>query len=106
MDRRTSRRRVPSRGRNPEMFTSNFASLAQLQAPAIAIRISRGAPRWKGGWQAQLPPGIQGRDDLRLAPTWAALKASSDDPATYHRAFAAALRQLDPRKVYDELGEN
>ena len=86
------------------MFTSNFHNLAAIKPPLYPVAISRGSPRWmKGGWLQHVQPGIVGRVDKRLAPTAAALKASNDE---YDRAFNEILRGLDPRKVYDELGEN
>jgi len=85
------------------MFTTNYASLARIKPPAVAVSISRGKPRTKGGWKAKLAPGVQARDYDALAPSWAALKAS---PEEYDRQFNLLLRRLDPHKVFADLTEN
>ena len=86
------------------MMTSCYANLDKITPPMSPVRISRAAPRWmKGGWKCHCQPGVIGRDDLRLAPTAASLKATD---AEYDRAFAAILAQLDPRSVFDELGDD
>ena|ERR1019366_8381904 len=70
------------------MMTSNLAGLKLIVPPMAPVWIARGHPRGKGGWQAHLSPGVTGRADMRLAPSWAMLKATEDD---YHAAFAAQL---------------
>lgn len=85
------------------MWTSNYANLSLIKPPMSPVSISRGKPRWKGGWRGHLPAGVVGKEDMRLAPSWAALKSDDD---TYDRAFAAILRGLDPAAVYRELGED
>ena len=86
------------------MMTSNYKSLKLIVPPLHPVSISRGKPRWlKGGWLAHVAPGTLGRNYDALAPSAAALKGTED---AYHAAFSAQLAALDPRKVYDELGEN
>ena len=85
------------------MMTSNYAALSKIAAPLCPVSISRGKPRWlKGGWLKHCQPGTVGKNYDDLAPTAKALKASDEE---YDKAFAKILAGLDPRKVYDELGE-
>ena len=89
------------------MWTTNYASLSKIKPPAKAVSISRGKPRWKGGWRGHLPAGVVAHEDMRLAPSWAALaaaKAGKHDQ--YDTAFNAQLAKLDPAEVYAELGES
>jgi hypothetical protein len=86
------------------VYTSNFRNLAAIVGPLAPVSISRGKPRWlKGGWLCHCQPGTHGRNYDALAPTAAALKGSAEE---YDRAFAQILAGLDPRAVYDDLGEN
>ncbi len=86
------------------MYTSHFGNLKSIAPPLEPVAISRGKPRWlKGGWMSHVQAGTNGRNYDALAPTAAALKA---DWLTYDRAFAAVLRALDPRTVYEQLGPN
>lgn len=74
------------------MFTSCYARLKQLPPELVPVSISRGRPRWFKGRVLEL-----------LAPTWAMLKMSCEE---YDRHFDAILRDLDPNKIAEQLGEN
>ena len=74
------------------MYTSYYANLKAIRPPFEPVAISVGRPRW-----------YKGRVESRLCPTWAMLKMSAPE---YDRLFDAILAQLDPRSVYDALGDN
>lgn len=85
------------------MYTANYQSLKNLKPPMTAVSISRGKPRWlKGGWLTHLPKGVTGINYDALAPAAKSLKASDEE---YDRAYAKILAGLDPRKVYEDLGD-
>lgn len=74
------------------MFTSCFARLKKLPAGLRPVAISIGIPGWYR------------RDrELRLAPTRAMLKMSNDQ---YDPRYDRQLRSLNPRELYESLGEN
>jgi len=76
------------------MFTSYFANLKKIAAEHTdlePVAISVGIPKW-----------FKGRRELRLAPTWAMLKMSSED---YDRHFATILAGLDPAQLAHDLGD-
>lgn len=73
------------------MYTSNFARLRRIQAPLRPVSIARGTPRW-----------FRGPCYEALAPEWEWLRFSREE---YDRAFRRRLNQLDPRRVYEDLGE-
>lgn len=74
------------------MFTSNFARLKRIPAELNPIAISRRPPRW-----------YKGPVMLELAPTSEMLKMSRED---YDINFYQLLKDLDPREMFDRLGEN
>ena len=74
------------------MYTSFFANVANIPAGLRPVGIARGTPR-----------GYKGESDKRLAPTWAMLKMSREE---YDRHFVAILDRLNPRELYESLGEN
>jgi hypothetical protein len=57
-----------------------------------AVAISVGIPRW-----------YRGRREIRLAPTRAMLKMSQEE---YDRLFRAKLKELDPKELFDAVGNN
>lgn len=73
------------------MYTSNFARLRRIPDTLRPVSIARGTPRWFTG----------PRYDV-LAPEWEWLRATREE---YDRAFRRRLSQLDPVRVYEELGE-
>lgn len=74
------------------MFTSYFANLKKLPTNLEPVSIAVGNPVW-----------YRGRRCIELAPTRAMLKMSPDD---YNRHYDAILAKLDPKSIYDQLGEN
>src|SRR5262245_48663559 len=75
------------------MLTSCFGRLRHIPPGLEAVAISRGIPRW-----------FRGRRELRLAPSWAMLYLPSKEE--YDERFARLLARLDPRELYDALGES
>jgi hypothetical protein len=78
------------------MFTSYYGNLKKILAehPELEpVAISQGIPFWYG----------KRRKDQRLAPYWEMLEAGAD---ACTRGLEAAFRRLDPKEVYDSLGEN
>lgn len=73
------------------MYTSNFARLRYVNPPLRPVSIARGTPRW-----------FRGPCYEALAPEWEWLRFSREE---YDRAFRRRLNQLDPRRVYEDLGE-
>jgi hypothetical protein len=74
------------------MMTSSFSNLKNIPAGMEPVAIAVGVPAW-----------FKGRREPRLAPTRAMLKMSVEE---YAEHFEAILAQLDPKEVYDSLGEN
>lgn len=74
------------------MQTSYFGNVKNIPEGLEAVGIARGNPR-----------GYRGRSYKELAPTRAMLKLSREE---YDRQFEAILDQLDPQRVYEDLGEN
>jgi hypothetical protein len=72
-------------------MTSHYAAVKHLPPDAEPVAISRGIPVW-----------FSGRREQSLAPSWAMLKMP---PAEYDEHFAHLLATLDPRTVYEQLGE-
>jgi len=74
------------------MMTSHYANVKNLPSDLEPVAISRGVPAW-----------FKGRREQGLAPSWAMLKMTAAD---YDVHFARLLAKLDPRTIYDQLGEN
>ncbi len=74
------------------MYTSYFGNLQNIPAELRTVGIARGVPKF-----------YKGESDRRLAPTWAMLKMAKPD---YDQHFAAILAKLNPREIYESLGEN
>ena len=74
------------------MYTSYYANLKKIPAGLVPVAISVGVPRW-----------FKGRTEIRLAPTRAMLEYTAKQ---YDKCFAEILKKLDPREVYESLGEN
>ena len=74
------------------MYTSNFARLRRIPNSLRPVSIARGTPRWFRGPRYE-----------PLAPEWEWLRASREE---YDQAFRRRLNQLDPHRVYQELGGN
>src|SRR5262245_66014916 len=74
------------------MWTSCYSRVKAIPKELEPVGISIGVPPW-----------FKGRRELRLAPTRAMLKLKR---AEYDVEFAAILARLDPRELYDALGEN
>lgn len=73
------------------MQTSYFGNVRNLPEELEPVGIARGTPR-----------GFKGRSVKSLAPTWDMLKLSREE---YDERFDAILAGLDPRAVYEELGD-
>ena len=76
------------------MFTSNFARMKRLPSDLRPVSISIKPPYWL--------PKSAGRE-LRLAPTVEMLGMTADG---YNIAYEQILEKLDPREVFESLGEN
>jgi hypothetical protein len=74
------------------VYTSFFGNLKQIPAGLRPVGIARGKPKF-----------FTGPSELRLAPSWAMLKMTRPD---YDARFAALLVALDPRELYESLGED
>ena len=74
------------------MYTSYFGNVANIPADLRPVGIARGVPKF-----------YKGESDKRLAPTWKMLKLHREG---YDTLFQAILAMLDPREVYQSLGEN
>lgn len=74
------------------MMTSNYARLKGIPAGMTPIAISRKPPYW-----------YKGKVELDLAPTAEMLAMSLDD---YNVLFDQILAKLDPREMFDRLGDN
>lgn len=74
------------------MYTSYFGNLRSLPPYLKPVAICRGVPKW-----------FTGAVEQRLAPTWAMLRMSREE---YDRAFRKILSRLDPKEIYESLGEN
>jgi hypothetical protein len=74
------------------VFTSCFSRLKLLPVSVEAVAVSRGVPVW-----------YQGRRELRLAPERSMLRVPE---AEFDRYYSALLAKLDPRQVFDALGDN
>jgi hypothetical protein len=74
------------------MFTSFFGNLRRIPDGLTPVAISIGIPRW-----------YKGRAEPRLAPTRLMLKMARE---FYDPLFDEILAQLDPRELYQSLGEN
>lgn len=74
------------------MYTCNFARLRSVPPGLRPVSIARGTPRWFRGLRYEA-----------LAPEWEWLRATREE---YDRAFRRRLAQLDPVRVYEELGED
>jgi len=74
------------------MWTSCYSRVKAIPEGLEPVGISVGIPPW-----------FKGRRELRLAPTRAMLKLRR---AEYDAEFAAILARLDPRELYDALGDN
>jgi hypothetical protein len=75
-----------------KVLTSYFGDLKKIPAGMVPVCIARGRPRF-----------FSGRVELALAPTREMLKMPRED---YDRHFLEMLTHLDPKTVYDRLGEN
>lgn len=75
------------------MFTSNFARLKSFPENLVPISIARFPPRWYGSR----------RRYIALAPKKEMLKMPQ---AEYDQRFADILAKLDPRHVFDDLGDS
>jgi hypothetical protein len=75
------------------MFTSCFARWKHIPPGLVPVAISRGIPCW-----------FRGRRELRLAPSWKMLQHMT--APEYDAAFARMLARLDPRALYEALGES
>jgi hypothetical protein len=73
------------------VYTCNFARLRSVPPGLRPVSIARGTPRWFRGLRYEA-----------LAPEWEWLRASREE---YDRAFRRRLNQLDPVRVYEELGD-
>jgi hypothetical protein len=73
------------------VHTSYFGNLKKIPAGLRPVGIARGKPKF-----------FTGPSELRLAPTWTMLKMKRPD---YDARFAAQLAALDPRELYETLGE-
>jgi hypothetical protein len=74
------------------MYTSNFSRLRRIPNSLRPVLIARGTPRWFRGPRYEA-----------LAPEWEWLRATREE---YDRAFRRRLDQLDPHRVFEELGED
>lgn len=74
------------------MQTSYFGNIKKLPK-GKAVSIARGNPVW-----------FHGRVYLPLAPTWKMIKQMSE--SDYLKHYHAMLAKLDPKKVFEELGED
>jgi hypothetical protein len=74
------------------MFTSYFGNLKNIAAELEPVSIARGNPRF-----------YKGRREVALAPTWPMLKM---DKAGYDAAYNAILAGLDPKEIFNRLGDN
>lgn len=75
------------------MFTSNFSTVKKLPQNLSPISIARGTPKW-----------FNGKSYMALAPTWEMIKRMTW--SQYNDAYNNILSKLDPKKVFDDLGEN
>lgn len=73
------------------MFTSNFARVRHLPAGLTPVSIARTAPRWYVGAKESL-----------LAPDAKILRLPR---AEFDAAFAEQLARLDPREIFERLGD-
>ena len=74
------------------MKTSYFGGLKKVKPPYYPVAICRSIPKW-----------YTGRVYQALAPTYAELNLPPDE---FDAAYAARLAALNPREVFEELGEN
>jgi hypothetical protein len=74
------------------VYTSYFGNLTKIPAGLRPLGIARGKPKF-----------FTGPSELRLAPSWAMLKMTRPE---YDARFAALLAGLEPRELYDALGED
>lgn len=73
------------------MYTSYFGSLKKLPANLTPVSIALGNPKW-----------YTGRREPRLAPTKAMLRMPREE---YDRHYEQILGRLDPKEVFEALGE-
>lgn len=74
------------------MYTSYYTNIRNIPANLRPVAISRSVPKW-----------FNGSADQRLAPTWAMLHMSREE---YDYEFRKILKRLNPRKIYEDLGDN
>lgn len=75
------------------MFTSNFSNVKKLPPELNPISIARGNPTW-----------FNGQCYMALAPTWEMIKRMTW--SQYNQSYNNILSRLDPKKVFEELGDN
>lgn len=84
------RKSVSKRG--TKVFTTNYARYKRLPEGVEPISISQGIPGW-----------FKGKRELRLAPSQEMLHMSRKD---YTVAFDAQLATLDPKELFESLGDS
>ena len=77
------------------IYTSYYGNLKKIRATVglHTVAISQGVPRWYGKGE---------RMEKRLAPSRAMLKGTGEE---YDIAYAALLAALDPRMLYEAIGD-
>ncbi len=74
------------------MFTSNFARIKRLPAELRPVSISIKPPYW-----------YRKDKELQLAPTVAMLGMTAEE---YNIEYDAILAKLDPKDIFESLGDN